>query len=45
VRALTKTRGLDLRNKPGRQDAILRLIGGRQIASQEELKQLLAKVG
>jgi transcriptional regulator of arginine metabolism len=36
---------LDLRNKPGRQDAILRLIGGRQIASQEELKQLLARDG
>lgn len=36
---------MDLRNKPGRQDAILRLIGGRQIASQEELKQLLARDG
>ena len=36
---------MDLRNKPGRQDAIIRLIGGRQIASQEELKQLLAKDG
>ncbi|HVE32897.1 MAG TPA: arginine repressor [Gemmatimonadaceae bacterium] len=34
-----------MRNKHGRQDAILRLIGSRQIANQEDLKQLLAKDG
>jgi transcriptional regulator of arginine metabolism len=32
-------------NKRERQNAILQLVGGRRIASQEELKQLLASAG